>query len=192
MTIAAEMERLGIGIRPKPGPEELEAIFAEVQDGTDRPVQHLLRDEKTTAGLRELATGLVIDFVVDASKAGGRAREMLFGINRFEETNAPGHPYEGRVPATWRRFGASMFLDEATGAVHVLASDDSARLDDAQIATLVGDDPDAVRRYTQAQEFMGFQRGAPKKVADSLQAFLAQCAPCDDSSPGNDDYPKYE
>ena len=155
-------------------------------------MQHFLRDTKTDAGLCELATSLLIDFVVDATKVGGQPREMLFGINRFEHTNAPENPYAGRVPTTWRRFGASVFLDEASGAVFAFGDADAARLDDAQIASLVGSDPERVRNYSQAQDFMSFQGGTAQRVADSLGAFLASCAPCNDPMPTNDDYPRYE
>jgi len=184
--IKEQMDRLGIGISD---PGDLEPIFAEAQDGTERTIHHLLRDAKTTPELRDLATGLLIDFVVDASKLGASTREMLFGINRFEHTNAPGHPYEQKIPPTWRRFGASVFCDETDGAVYAFI-EDRPRIDDAQIAKLMG--KDRVRDFEVAQDFLAFHGAAANKVADSLEAFLAACEPCDDSSPANDDYPKYE
>ena len=188
--ISDEMRRLGIGIPDAAG--DLDAIFEEAAGSTEREIRHLLRDEKVDAKLRELATGLVIDFVVDASKLGAGTREMLFGINRFEHVNAPGNPFQDKVPEAWRRFGASVFFDEKTGAIFAFVNEERPQLSDAQIASFMGSEPEKIRSFRQASEFSSFMNGTLTKVADSLDAFLAACAPCDDPSPANDDYPKYE
>lgn len=184
--ISEQMDRLGIGIRD---PGDLAPIYDDAQNGTERAIHHYLRDGKTTPALRELATKLLIDFVVDASKLGAGKREMLFGIYRFEHTNAPGNAFSQKIPPTWRRFGASVFCDENDGAVYAFI-DGRPRLDDAQIASIMG--KDRVRDFKAAEDFLAFHDAAATKIADSLETFLAACEPCDDTSPGDSDYPKYE
>jgi hypothetical protein len=121
--VLAQLERLGVALEISPA--QLTTVFAEAQRTTGRKIGRLLEKRKVSAPVFEMATHLVVDAVVDASLLpNGRRREMLFGVNRFEHTNAQSGllPRLFKEPDQVRWIGTHLFLDETDGSVHLRPS----------------------------------------------------------------------
>lgn len=119
--VVAQLKRLGIVIAGVDIDEDsLSGLYEEAEASNEVAIGHLLRDGLVTEPLATLPKKLIIDRVVDATPLGGRSREMLFGIARFEGANATDSTLARLVHPTMRtarRIGARLFVDEANGSV---------------------------------------------------------------------------